>query len=345
MFERTPGAGLTWKEFHNLGNGFFGSPFTTAFAASPDGAHLYLARKTCAGCINPPGPAELVVLSRDPTSGALTLAQRLVHGVDLANNALMESIAVSPRGDFVFLGADEFIDPNNPDPPPAELLVSLTVFRRDETTGLLAQEQQIVNPITESATGLFTTGVLAVSSDAFGRRDVYTGGDFDQKIVQLKILDCLSAGKSSFALKTKPGKPNKDKLKWRWKKGKRTVLADIGTPSIDTDYTLSVFDESGLQHEFTIPGGQATLWKGNDKGWTYKDKAGSSDGVTGIKLKRGDNGKASAIINGKGVRLALGTLNITTPMTVQLRNSLGRCWETTFTSAVKNDSNQFKAKQ
>ena len=81
----------------------------------------------------------------------------------------------------------------------------------------------------------------------------------------------------------------------------------------------------------------------------YKDKLGSSDGVTKMKLKSGEAGKAKVLVKAKGDSLVVPTLPLTLPVVVQLLVDDGvspQCWQTTFTSTPKkNDAVKFKAKE
>ena len=38
-----------------------------------------------------------------------------------------------------------------------------------------------------------------------------------------------------------------DSFDWRWKKGDRTTLVELGNPTIETEYTFCIFDESGAE--------------------------------------------------------------------------------------------------
>ena len=62
-------------------------------------------------------------------------------------------------------------------------------------------------------------------------------------------------------------------------------------------------------------------------------------------LKSGAAGAALIKVRGKGALLPDPTLPISTlPVTVQLVNGEGTCWETTHGTTVRNDSSTFKSR-
>ena len=87
-------------------------------------------------------------------------------------------------------------------------------------------------------------------------------------------------------------------------------------------------------------------WKENSKGFQYKDKDATPDGVTQLKLKEGlVAGKAQIQLEAKGSNIDFPGLPLATPVLVQIRNSDGVCWESTHTApAAKNDLVQYKDK-
>ena len=144
-----------------------------------------------------------------------------------------------------------------------------------------------------------------------------------------------------------------DAITWLWKKGAATTLAELGDPVAGDGYTLCVFDESsitpGLLFRARVPGGGTCdgrpCWKPNDAtGFGYKSKAATPEGIVVAKLTSGSDGKAKAVLKGKGVHLSdrpngLPALPLATPLRAQLLGGGGLCLETTFdaSSVVKND--------
>ena len=147
-----------------------------------------------------------------------------------------------------------------------------------------------------------------------------------------------------------------DTLSWQWGRGDAFDQADLGTPLAATTYTLCVYDKTA-----TVPSlaasiditASSTLWADKDpKGLGYKDKAGSSDGVTSALLKTGADGKTKLKLKAGGAGLLLpaaagATFFDQSPdVVVQLVNSEGSCWTSAFDAAdtTKNDAGGFKAK-
>ena len=144
-----------------------------------------------------------------------------------------------------------------------------------------------------------------------------------------------------------------DKLKWTWKSNDGTSLADFGTPTGSTTYDLCVYDQSAGSPSLVFRAspaagmcGAVPCWKSGLKSHVYKDRAGSSDGLTGIKLQSPAFPKARITITGKGAKLP----NFGLPMAadpavlVQLRSSNGGCWGASFGSARINAADHYKAK-
>ncbi|MCC6847414.1 MAG: hypothetical protein IT294_02845 [Deltaproteobacteria bacterium] len=156
-------------------------------------------------------------------------------------------------------------------------------------------------------------------------------------------------GKSSLQIANKTP-DSKDALKWKWLAGNRTTLADLGNPLATTNYQLCLYDQTGLRIEATNPAGGTCAgkpcWKATGvKGFKYSDKELTPDGTQKMSLKEGEVGKAKIQLSGRGANLDL-PLDLTTlapPIVVQLQNSNGVCWETTFSApATKQTAEQFK---
>ena len=88
------------------------------------------------------------------------------------------------------------------------------------------------------------------------------------------------------------------------------------------------------------------------KGFAYKDKIGSADGVRAVALKGGSAGKSSLSVSAsntaKKAETALPTgiaaaLAATTEVTLQLQTDAG-CFERTLPEIQEQESDRFKAK-
>jgi hypothetical protein len=160
-------------------------------------------------------------------------------------------------------------------------------------------------------------------------------------------LDCRTAQKSSLLIKEKRGE--RDKLIWKWIKGENTTASDFGDPSTTAETALCLYAGTAatLVADTNLPAG-ATPWKRlGDKGFQYKDKGATQDGVTGVVLKGSDKNKSKVIAKGKGHALPDPTLPLSLPVLVQLRNTeTEACFEASYgaASVVKNERGLFKAK-
>jgi hypothetical protein len=109
----------------------------------------------------------------------------------------------------------------------------------------------------------------------------------------------------------------------------------------------------------TIPAGGTSgptaCWKAlGTSGWSYKDKAGTSFGITKVLLKGGAAGKPLVKLAGAGATLSLPApfsatqfFDEDTGVIVQLsRTDSATCWSNTFTApgTTKNTGTEFKAK-
>lgn len=166
------------------------------------------------------------------------------------------------------------------------------------------------------------------------------------------LVGCRTSesGKSQLQLKNRTPQTTKNQSQWKWGKGAITPKADFGSPLSATDYQFCVYANGALVSRAFLPAGGSCAgkpcWKENAKGFQYKDKEATPDGVTQLKLKEGTvAGKAQIQVKGKGANLDMPTLPLALPVLVQLRNSEGVCWESTHSAPVgKNDSVQYKDK-
>ncbi len=151
-----------------------------------------------------------------------------------------------------------------------------------------------------------------------------------------------------------------DKLLWKWSGGDDTGLSDLGDPvSGTTDYALCVYSTSGGTPELVMspvsPGGSvcagSSCWRYiGARGFRYRDKQGSADGVTKILLKTGSDQQARMLIKGRGANLPMPTsadvdnlLAQDPTVTVQLTNSERQCWEATYEApALRATGDRFR---
>jgi hypothetical protein len=162
-------------------------------------------------------------------------------------------------------------------------------------------------------------------------------------------------GKSSVFLRNHSDN-KRDAFRWLWKGG-GTALGDFLNPvSGAATYNFCVYDASAdpqpLMATTVLPGGTCNgrpCWKTTGStGFRYKNPAATPNGMTRATLKAGFIApQAMVSTGGRGVNLPMFPLGLTLPVTVQLVAHQGittECWQSTYTSASKNDASQFKAK-
>jgi hypothetical protein len=141
----------------------------------------------------------------------------------------------------------------------------------------------------------------------------------------------------------------RDKLTWKFNRGRAVMPASFGDPTASTAYAFCVYDGSSPALAITVPA-DAMLWSPTSKGFQYRDSAGTADGATRIKLL-GAATSSKLQLKGKGSALPLpGPLGATyfsplPTLTAQLHGN-GQCYETVFSGAavLKNDPALVKAK-
>jgi hypothetical protein len=162
--------------------------------------------------------------------------------------------------------------------------------------------------------------------------------------------DTAQPGRSVVVLRDRTP-DTKDSLTWKWTKGATTPKSEFGSPNTTTDYAICIYDsERGLVLAATAPADSTCrgkpCWSENRSGFKYKDPDATPDGLTRIALREGlQPGRARILVRGKGENLPMPTLPLTQPVTVQLANELGACWEATYLPpASRNQADQFKDK-
>jgi cysteine-rich repeat protein len=159
------------------------------------------------------------------------------------------------------------------------------------------------------------------------------------------LLGCQPALAEKAKLKIKAG--DRDVVAWTWKSSAETSLSIFGDPGSTNDYTLCIYDSSGLLMQFTAPAGSTCkdgkpCWTLGSKGFKYADRSSAHDGVSKLVLKPGDAGRAKLAMVAKG-HLDLAPLPLTLPVSVQLRAKDGACFQATFDAAKRNDALRFQA--
>lgn len=125
-------------------------------------------------------------------------------------------------------------------------------------------------------------------------------------------------------------------LRWRFKGGPSVDAVGFGDPTASTTFALCLYDGGVLALEAVLEP-SATLWRTRGSGHRYKDSSGTQDGVTQAKLSSSASTGSKLQVSGKGIRLPLPTpvsatqmLNVAGDVQVQLHQTGGACFDTTF---------------
>jgi cysteine-rich repeat protein len=148
----------------------------------------------------------------------------------------------------------------------------------------------------------------------------------------------------------------RDQLSWKWSKGEETATDDFGDPTAETTYAVCVYDAGGdagaaravIAAEAPAGGrcGGKPCWKRvKTKGFKYKDRELSPDGVDTVVLKSGADGRAGIIVKAKSEALGFpDALALVPPVRVQLQADTGECWEATYSRPAQGNAPVFKAR-
>lgn len=159
------------------------------------------------------------------------------------------------------------------------------------------------------------------------------------------------SGKGSLQMRDRTP-DSSDRFGWKWIKGEATTTADLGSPTTSTSYALCVYDGTGgLVTSANAPADGVCdgkpCWKATGSGFKYRKRDLSGSGTVNtfqIIVKPGASGKAKLIVTGKAGVPAIPRLPIALPVTAQLVNGDGTCWQATFSSPRStNQPDRFKS--
>jgi hypothetical protein len=182
--------------------------------------------------------------------------------------------------------------------------------------------------------------------------------EFDTKCLSAPQLGCRqpTVPRKAKLLLKKGNRDGARLLVWKWLNGSATAATDFGDPVKRDDYFLCVYDGSrSLVLEVAAPAGDMCrsrpCWKGlgnptGNKGFRYKDKEQTPDGLRKVLLKPGVDGKAKALVKGEAENLPDLPVPMDLPVTVQLQATNGVCWGAVYDAdgVSVNDATKFKAK-
>jgi len=364
VFSRDPTTGrLTFVEREKNGaNGVEGLAGPSGLALSPDGAYLHVAAAAS---------DAVAVFARNPVTGALVFVEKQqngAEGVDGLNSPL--AVAVSPEGGYLYAAAASS--------------GSVLVFIRNRTTGKLAFLERQENGIGAVAGLAGANGVMPSpdSLQLYSTAGVSSAVDVFEVTLGITTTtttttttlprrsrptsttlapcgsaprtDCrepIASGAALLVVKH-PGPLPRDVLRWRWREGAATSLADFGDPRRRTGYRLCIYQAWSGGPQLVLDAkappdgrcGTGRCWMATPQGVRYRSPALRPDGLRRIVLRAGGTGQAAITVVGTGRRLALPPLPLTPPLTVQLRAGNGVCWGATYGAALVNSATRFRAK-
>ncbi len=299
---------------------------------SPDGSHVYTSSQ---------GDNAVTVFSRDGGTGALTFVEVQADGSgDVDGLAGAREVAVSATGAYVVAtgtGEDE-----------------IPLFARDQSAGSLTFDHVVADGA-GGVDGLNGVRGIAISPDGL---HVYAVSQNENAIAVFRLVPCVaepavgcrSAEKTKLVIKVdNDAQSLRDVLRWRWDKGEETLADAFGDPVDGTsNYHLCLYDEPGGVSTFVVSvvlpfGGTC----GDDPCWEftgpvedprkikYRDDEGSPDGVHRLRGRVAAAGRANVKLDGEGPNLKLEdgltpTLPLFPPVSAQLFNTNGECWDSIF---------------
>jgi hypothetical protein len=158
------------------------------------------------------------------------------------------------------------------------------------------------------------------------------------------------SGKAFLSIATK-NPSTKSQLQWKWASGSATDKADFGAPVGTDGYALCLYEDGALVTTLDVPAGGdcagKPCWADKPKGFQYKDKDLTPNGIAQLQLSSGLDGKAKIQVKGKGANIpAINVGNLDGTVTVQLKRAGSPiCWGATYSPpAAKNDGITFKDK-
>jgi len=162
--------------------------------------------------------------------------------------------------------------------------------------------------------------------------------------------DCLEAEKSKVLIRNDGASPAK--LAWRWKRGEALSAAAIGLPNAESSYELCFYDAVGgvpeIVGQLSVP--SQSGWRATMERAVYRDRSARFSGVRKLKLKAGKAGKSAIALVGFGDGLAIPApvsasayFAMAPEVVVQLASSAGVCATSSFATARRNVSGDFRA--
>jgi hapalindole H/12-epi-hapalindole U/12-epi-fischerindole U synthase len=135
--------------------------------------------------------------------------------------------------------------------------------------------------------------------------------------------------------------PDRNAAKWVWK-GAATTQGELDSPTTTTNYLFCVYEgEDDVAAGLRAPAGGTCAgndcWTAQATGFRYKDREGTSGGLTSLQLKAGEDGKASIKLKARGATFDEPSVPLDLPVLAVLQNEAsGDCWEAIFTTTLSD---------
>ncbi len=144
----------------------------------------------------------------------------------------------------------------------------------------------------------------------------------------------------------------RDKLSFVWSRGQSTALWEIADPLSTAAYRLCLYADDALVLNADVPaGGDCSgkpCWSEQPgKGYKFKDKTSTNDGIQGIRLKASLKNRTSVQAKGRGDLLTDLALPLAEPVVAELHNvETGVCFASSYAGPEirKNDAGSGKLK-
>ncbi len=160
--------------------------------------------------------------------------------------------------------------------------------------------------------------------------------------------NCRSAGRSRLVLEDRANSA-RDTLSWEWRQGQLSTIADFFDPLTTANYAFCLYAGAAEDRVASLEIPPGASWKlVRARGYRYRDRTGSADGIIKMSLRGSGGDRAQARVRGKGENLPDFGLSggLPLPVVAQLLNTQsGVCWESRFDAAsvVRNQSGRFEA--
>jgi cysteine-rich repeat protein len=319
-------------------------------AGSVGGTALTITTDTEEDGATPSDPVETTLSAPAGTSsGTLTISERTAP-------------PVAPAG-FVFMGTVVHATATDVSPPPAVATPLSLAFRLDASVIASGQSENTIELRKDGEPVPACMGPVgqAIPDPCIATRERLPDGDIGIAILTTTLSDwdfsasvcgaepflgCQPAFSKKARFKMK-NQGTRDMLGWTWKSSTQTPISIFGDPRSANDYTLCVYDTTGLLMQFTAPAGGMCdggkpCWTPASTGFKYSDRSATHDGVSKVVLKAGDAGRAKIAMTAKG-NLDLARLPLSPPVAVQVRAKDGACFQARFNAPRTNNAVAFQA--